>query len=80
MFKLLKRKLIDWCLSKETMSIGDFHKRHSSIEQEIPDFEGKLKFIETASPSETFVETDIGYSKIKQSLKTIKYEIRICFF
>ena len=74
MLGILKQKLIDWCLSKETITIGEFHQRCSPTKTSILDINNKLKFIEQSAPLNQYVETDVGYSAVKRSLKTIKYQ------
>lgn len=75
MLEKIKTKLINWCLSKETITIGEFHKRLGNNTCEILDYDGKLKFIEHNPTDKYYVKSQSGYSKIRSSLKTIKYQV-----
>lgn len=70
----IKQRIIDWCLSKQTISIGEFHLQTNPSECEIFN-NNELKFIEKSIPDDYYVETPNGYSKIKHSFKTIPYDV-----
>lgn len=74
MLKNLRNSIINWCLSKQTITIGEFHEFNNPRQELIDDEEGNSKFIEKTDISQYYVETDEGYSKIKNSYKTIKYK------
>ena len=76
-FKNVKQSLINWCLSKEEVQIGELHKRLQPTKCEIynTDDEDELKFIEETTPSNLMVLTPSGYSPIKNTRKTVEYEV-----
>lgn len=74
MFKKLIKKIENWILNKEEISIGDLHKKLYTLDCEIYD-DQKLKFIEETFPKGIYVKTPYGYSKIKHTFKTIKYDV-----
>lgn len=76
MLGTLKRKLLQWALAPKTMTIEEVHHIVCPTKTSIfhPDT-GKLKFIERAVPPGVFVKTPSGYSKVKASHKTVKYDI-----
>ena len=70
----IKEKIIDWCLSKETISVGELHQKLNPQKTEIYDEDtNELKFIEKTSPEDLFVKSSIGYSRIKHTFKTVPY-------
>ena len=70
----IKQKIVDWCLSKQTISIGDLHDKLNASYCQIY-CDNELKFIEKSNPDSYYVKTPSGYSKIKHSLKTVPYEV-----
>jgi hypothetical protein len=70
----IKNKIIDWCVNRQSVAIGDLHQQLSPSKCEIYDGP-KVKFIEQAYTDDIYVETPSGYSKVKQSLKTIDYRV-----
>ena len=78
MFKFLKRKLIDWCLSEQTITIGELHKLSSPYDVDIYNEQtNNLKFVEQTTPDNILVKTPTGYSAIKHTHKTVEYQIYI---
>lgn len=76
----LKEKLNNWLFEKETITIGEFHKKFSkSSECEIYDSESdELKFIEYQDISNLgiYVESENNtFIKVNKSLKTVPYEV-----
>jgi len=72
-FKGIKLWLTDWCLSKQDIQIGQLHDILQINDCNIFN-DGELKFIEQSTPSELLVETPTGYSPIKHTHKTVKYD------
>lgn len=76
MYTTLKQKVIDWCLNKQTVQIGELHRSLHPLSCEIYDEDtNKVKFIEQTYPQNILIETPTGYSKIKHSHKTVEYQI-----
>lgn len=75
MIKYLRDKLIDWCANKATVTIAELHNSLNphAISMSAPD--GSLKFIQESLPATILVETPTGFSEIKKTLKTVKYNI-----
>lgn len=76
-FRYLKSKIVNLCLSKITpITIGDmFENSKSKIFEDIDGPDGKLKFIAWADGENRFVHTPTGYKRIKKIFKTIPYEV-----
>jgi hypothetical protein len=74
-FKQLKSSIIDWCLSPTTVKIGVLHAHLSPRQCQVFTPEGELKFIEQTLPTDIFVKTPTGYSKVKHTSKTVRYEV-----
>lgn len=74
MLKFLKRIIKNWCLSRRTITIGELYVSSSPKNVEIDGPDGNLKFIGKAD-TEYLVETPSGYSRIKNVLKTIEYDV-----
>lgn len=70
----LKARLIDWCLSRETKTAGDILASSNLVEQEIVGPNGNIKFT-AAGTSSLLVQTPKGWSPIKRTLKTVKFEV-----
>ncbi len=73
--KKIKIKFRNWLLSSKIISIEDFHNNNYSEKVEIPDNNGKIKFIESAVLENIYTENNFGLVEITRSLKTIKYDI-----
>jgi hypothetical protein len=73
MFEFLKRKIIDWCLSRKSTSIKKLLETYQLANSSIAGPDGNLKFTGMAKTDDLYVETDIGFSKVKQILKTVPY-------
>lgn len=74
MFEVLRRKITKWCLSPETIPIGNVHQSYNPQPCAIYNNDS-LKFIEQTTPSDLYVETPTGYSKVKHTHKTVPYKI-----
>ena len=72
-FSKLKEYLLDWCLQPSIITISDLHSNDAN-ECEIYDGK-KLKFIEQKKHAQRLVKTPTGYSRIKHSHKTVKYDV-----
>lgn len=72
--KVLKQKLVNWCLSKKTRTAGEILASSNMVAQEIDGPDGKLKFT-AAGTSSLLVQTPKGWSSIKRTLRTVPYEI-----
>lgn len=73
-FERVRRRIVDWCVNRREIAIGDLHKYHSPVGCEIYNGD-ELKFIERTSIADVFVRTDRGYSRIKHSMKTVPYDV-----
>lgn len=70
----LKQKIINWCDNVETISVGDLHTLLSPNSVEIYN-NNELKFIESGKPvTPILIKTPTGFSKIKNTYKTVKYQ------
>lgn len=74
--KFLKQKIVDWCLSKQVKTAGEILRESNLVPQEILGPDGNVKFT-GAGTSGLFVETPKGWSPIKRTLRTVKYEIYV---
>lgn len=73
-FTKLKQRLIGWCLNAKVRSAGEILASSNLTSQEIIGPNGKVKFT-AAGKSKYLVQTPKGWSPIKRTLRTIKYEI-----
>lgn len=73
-FKRIKEKILDWCVSSYTISVKDLHTLTTPRDCEIYD-NNDLKFIEQTTLERVFVKTPTGFSRIKYSHKTVPYEV-----
>ena len=72
-FEKLRDHIVNWCVNAQEITIGDLHALHNPSKCEI--YNGsELKFVEQTTINKTFVKTDIGYSPIKHSMKTVEYD------
>ncbi len=74
MLRILKKLLIDWCLQKAEMRIGDIYAESNAIPVKINGPDNKLKFTGEGA-IDLFVETPTGWSPIKRVLRTIPYDV-----
>ena len=72
--KQLKNKIVNWCVSPSTCTIGDLYQNPTSVEIYNPDT-NELKFIGSVDTSGIFVKTPTGWSPVKQCLKTVPYHV-----
>lgn len=73
-FKRIKDKITNWCLSSVDITIGELYDQsnHYPVER----YNGnELKFIGESNISNIWVKTDIGYSKISKVFKTVEYQV-----
>lgn len=75
-FKQLREKITDWCLSVTPITIGELYHNNSPIVQDryIPGTD-TLKFIGEADLRDAYVKTPTGYAKVKKCLKTVEYDV-----
>lgn len=73
-FKQLKNKIVNWCISPSTCTVGDLYQNPKSVEIYNPDT-NELKFIGSANTAGVFVKTPTGWSPVKQCLKTVPYRV-----
>lgn len=74
MYDFIKQKILDWCLSSKTTTIGDLYHQYQSIETERYNGE-ELKFIEESIPEDLLIKTPSRISPVKRLLKTVPYEV-----
>lgn len=73
-FKKLRKKITNWCVDAQVITIGELHAKNSPSQCEIYDG-ADLKFIEQTNITDTYVKTDVGVSPIKHSMKTVAYDV-----
>ena len=69
MFRILKKRIIDWCLKPMEIDIKDFHKLTQSEEY------NDGKFVEVSSKRDYLIETPTGFERLNCSLKTIPMQV-----
>jgi hypothetical protein len=74
MFNILKRIIVNWCLSKKTTTIDNLLNHIDLNPTWIGGPDGDRKFTASAYCEDLAVKTDIGYSKVKQILETVQYD------
>lgn len=74
MIKFIKEKVLNWCLSAESVQIGELYSRYKSTNIHSYDNE-KLKFIEQCLDPKLLIQTPTKISPIKRLLKTVKYGV-----
>lgn len=73
-FRDWRTQIIKWCVDEKTITIGELHTLHNPVSADIYNGD-QLKFVEKTNVSNTFVKTDIGWSPIKHSMKTVEYRV-----
>lgn len=73
-FKSVTSAITNWCMSVESVKIGDLYSKSSPEKCEIEDDAGVLKFTGSGK-TDLLVQTPTGFSAIKQVLKTVPYEV-----
>lgn len=74
MLSLLKKLIVNWCLSVKVVTALELYDSSSPTVVSIPDQSGKLKFIGQGT-STRLVSTPSGWSPIRRVLKTVEYEV-----
>lgn len=74
-FERIKDRITRWCLSEQTITIGELYHNNSpiSIDRYNPDTD-TIKFVGESTIKNVLVKTPTGYSPIKRCLKTIEFE------
>jgi hypothetical protein len=75
LFTVFKQHFFNWLVDAKDVEIGRFHKSNSPQVCNINDANNELKFIEKSDVSEYYVKSPSGYSPVKHSMKTVKYDI-----
>jgi len=70
----LLTKIFNYLLDRQTLTIEEFHNLTNKQSCDIYN-NNELKFIEQSDKTDFLVESENGYIPIKQSLKTVKYQI-----
>ncbi len=74
MLRFLKQQLIDWCLSRRTLTAGQILACSNLQTQQIDGPDGNVKFT-SVGRTDLLVQTPKGWSSIKRTLKTVPYEV-----
>ena len=75
-FKQLRDRIINWCISPLSVTIGEIYDRgvKTDIEVYTPDT-NELKFINESLTPSLFVKTPTGWSPVKRCLRTVSYDV-----